>query len=194
MNTVKTPAKEAEKTKTTEENYYEFYLVVSPEAINDNSSEIEKVFESILVKHGAEVKRRERFAKNELAYPIKKTLFAYIGSFYFVVNPNKVTAIKEDIRNSDIDILRWIVVSTEEKTTTQDTIKMHSLEEELEEVEKKVEKVAKEEKTDQGNDQDNKTSKSKAKKKTEEESDEDDDESSTIENIDKKLDEIMSNL
>lgn len=93
---------------------YEVFVYLSPEIVDANFSPIEEKIQKLLEKNGAEVKKAEKFTKTEFAYPIGKNRTGYTASFCFEAKPASIDEIREDLKISDINIIRFMISKTRE--------------------------------------------------------------------------------
>jgi small subunit ribosomal protein S6 len=106
---------------------YELLFIVHPDLENSIENVLDK-FRSHIEKRGAKITYEENWGKRKLAYEIKKCDVG-IYVLWFIGAPNSALAkIEKDIRLSE-EIIRYIIVKLEEKSTKK--------------TERKTEKVAK---------------------------------------------------
>lgn len=80
-----------------------FWLKIGNDSFKEKLSNI---FEEL----GLEVIKQNQLKENKLAYPIKKETTGLFGTIYFYGEPEKVTNLKEKLRNAS-EILRFIILN-----------------------------------------------------------------------------------
>jgi len=187
--------------------YYEM-LCVLPGTLSEEevAASVEKVKESI-EKHGGKDLKAYDLGKSRLAYPVKHIRYGYFRIFYFQAEPEKVKELDGKLRIVK-ELLRVIIrmakpgAEKEEKQTNL-TPQSHVVVDRSEREEEKprrelpvVEKQASKaepEKSEKANEEptEEKVVKEKSSKKVKDEEDKEEEPSISIEDIDKKLDEIL---
>ena len=173
---------EKKKTPKPTGNFYNLYILLESTTAISEVSELEENLKNLIEKLGGAIKKTDKFIKKDLAYPIKKAATAYAGSVYFYMHPEKMMELKEGLKELRNSLLRFILIKTspkipDKKVASTDTLR--KLDEQLEKIEEKTkEKVG----TGIGLEKVS-TEKPQVEKGR-----------VTIEDIDKKLDEIMGNL
>lgn len=177
-------------------NSYELYMLLSPSAIEGDISAVEEKISQILQKHSAQIERSEKFAKKDLAYPIQKSTYAYAANIYFFAPAESIKAIQDNLNTEDIPLLRFLVSRVDTRAKAAPSPRRTRQKPEAAEgkriataAEKELQqpKVAKE--AEEKEPQKIEKVKESAKKDTEEDKDK-----VTLEEIDKRLDEIMEQL
>ncbi|MDX1608288.1 MAG: 30S ribosomal protein S6 [Candidatus Spechtbacterales bacterium] len=174
-------------------NQYELYMLLSPEAISGNISDIENKVSEILQSHGSQIERSDKFSKKDLAYPMKSFGYAYNASIYFFASPDKIEEIKTELKLSDIDFLRIMVTRVQPRKPkkaprrkAKPKVSEEDLDKAIEKTEKKAEAAEKAKEGKEKSEEKPKKKEEKVKKET--------DDGVTLDDIDKRLDEIMENL
>lgn len=187
-----------ETTTIKPKNSYELYMLLSPASIDGDVSAVEETIGKILQKHGAQIERSDRFAKKNLAYNMQKFGYAYAASVYFFAPTESIKEITAELNTSEIQFLRIMITKAEKRMKmpskprrTKPKPKTQETEVEIPEPEAKEETpVPAAEKAPE------KPESSAAKKETTKESEatETDVDKVTLDDIDKRLDEIMEQL
>lgn len=155
---------------------YEVFIYLGPEAVNADISSVEGKIRGLLEKHGAEIKKAGKFTKTEFVYPINKNQIGYSAGFYFETEPSSLEEIGTDLKTSDINILRFMIGKAKE--ISQPKVRARKIVvPEIPEFDKESSRKEESEKRPKPE---------KAKTKEDEEK-----QRTTLEDIDKKLDEIM---
>lgn len=189
---------DTQETTIKPKNSYELYVLLSPSAIEGDLSAVEEKISQILQKHSAQIERSEKFTKKDLAYPIQKSTYAYAANIYFFAPAESIEAIQTDLNTEGIPLLRFLISKIDKRAKAASAPRRTrrkpaeasagkrvatAAEKELQQPkaveEKKEEEPQKAEKTE------------KAKETVKKEEDED---KVTLEEIDKRLDEIMEQL
>lgn len=166
--------KQATKTEETvaEKQAYELYLMVKPTASEQELESIRQAIVGALEKRNGMVQSAQQFKKEALAQPIHKNSFAYVANISFWIDRDSASALSEDLKVIPGDILRWLI-SKEAPKKAESTKPARVRKPRVE----TAAPVAKE------------TPKADAATSPLK-----DEEQVTLEDIDKKLDEIMGNL
>ena len=166
--------KQATKTEeiVAEKQAYELYLMVKPTASEQELEAIRQAIVAALEKRNGMVQSAEQFKKETLAQPIRKTSFAYVANISFWIDAQNANALSEDLKVVPGDILRWLI--SKEAPKKAESTKPARVRKPRVEVAAPATKEA-----------------PKAEAATSPLKDE---EQVTLEDIDKKLDEIMGNL
>jgi len=163
---------------------YELYMLLNPASVSGNISEIEETIGKILQKHLAQIERSEKFSKKDLAYSIQKFNYAYAANIYFFAPAKAIDEIQKELNTSEIPFLRFMISKIEKKAKTSKPTRRTR-------IKPIIEKEA--EKTTVLPSTDTETSKDVIKK-SKEVTVNDDKDKVTLEEIDKRLDEIMEQL
>jgi len=91
---------------------YETFIYLDPKAIGTDISATEEKIKELLEKHGGEIKKAGKFTKVEFAYPVKKNHIGYAASFYFETSPESLDEIRAELKTSEINILRFMINRT----------------------------------------------------------------------------------
>jgi ribosomal protein S6 len=163
-------------------SFYELYMLLSTSATDKNITELENNVSRVLENSGAEITKKDKIVKRNLAYPIKGLESAYAGSIFFYSTPAKIANIKVGLNDAETGFLRLMIAKTSpEKLKARRTPKVK--EADLERIHKKLEHAT-QEKVYMDTEPRRVSIKKPAEKKGK----------MSIEEIDKKLDEIMGNL
>ncbi len=99
-------------------NHYELLYII-PLAIGENKVEATKnKVDNMLKTLMAEVTMQEEIGKRKLAYPIKQVRYGHYILMEFNLEPSKLKDLERDFRLST-DILRWQIVSKKIKSAKQ---------------------------------------------------------------------------
>ena len=180
---------------------YDIYVLMSPATGEEGLARTRDDITKILEDSGAHIKRSNQFSKSHLAYPIEKNNTAYTASIQFLAAPDTIREIRKAIDLLEEGPLRYLISKEAKKVIQKNRRKKpaHLLEKTPSEVEKNMRK---------GHETDDKNTSSETMKdaegleKTEgfrageepEKSVAPKEEKVTLDDIDKKLDEIMGNL
>ncbi|MEX0878017.1 MAG: 30S ribosomal protein S6 [Candidatus Spechtbacterales bacterium] len=174
---------------------YELYMLLSPASFDGDVSGVEEAVGKILQKHGAQIERSDRFTKKDLAYNIQKFGYAYAASVYFFAPTESIEEITTELNTSDIEFLRILITKAQKRPKISTKPRRTKPKQNTEEMSK--EKVAvteanpkKEEVASKNTDEPN-TKKEQNQKNEDKEPDGD---KITLDDIDKRLDEIMEQL
>lgn len=174
-------AEKSKKSEKTQENgsFYDLYILLLPTTSDSGISKIEESIKNIIEKNSGNIEKTNRFVKKELAYPMKKMKSVYAGSFYFWVDPSQIDNIKVEIKKLEQDVLRFMITRT-----TPEIFKAKKITQEAaDKIEKELEAHVK----------DTVETTSELEKKSYEKPREEKNRV-TMDDIDKKLDEIMGTL
>jgi len=158
-------------------SFYDLYILLKATAADLHITELEKNIKILIEKYGGKIDKVERFVKKDLAYTMNGLDSAYAASIYFWVEGEKIEEIKNELREIDENFLRFMITKSSPKMLKK-KIPSADVVERLEEVtkQKTQEKVGTVAEPQQISTE--KTKKAKI----------------SIEDIDKKLDEIMGSL
>ena len=103
--------KQATKTEEiiAEKQAYELYLMVKPTASEQELESIRQAIVAALEKRNGMVQRADQFKKEQLAQPIKNIGWAYIATITFFIFPQDALALTEDFKVVEGDIMRWLI-------------------------------------------------------------------------------------
>jgi len=164
-------------------SFYDLYMLVGADTTSDQLNKTEQDVKNLIEKNFGTIKKDGRFVKKDLAYPIQKITVAYVASIYFWMEPDKAQILKTELSQQLKDsFLRFILTKTTDKileTNMPSERKLKAIDEQLE----KIEQATKE-----------KVGTAVEPKKISTEKPREEKERITIEDIDKKLDEIMGEL
>ena len=156
------------KEQVAEKQLYELYVMVASGTGEAELETLRQATMDALEKHKAVVQRAEQFTKEELAQPIKKSVSAYVSTTEFWADPTQIGGMQDDLRLIEGNILRWMITKEEPKKEREE--KPARTRRAPKAVEKKDEAKKETESTAKGEDE------------------------VTLEDIDRKLDEIMGTL
>ncbi|MEX0870025.1 MAG: 30S ribosomal protein S6 [Candidatus Spechtbacterales bacterium] len=188
-----------EETATKIKHLYDLHMLISPSSVDADISNVEQKLNDIIQGHGGVIERADKFTKRTLAYPIKNHVYAYGSDIYFRIEPSAIDEITAELKISGLEILRFMILKDDQESRSKKPKKKRR-EKPVRTKEKvttkqkdeEIEKVVEGEKTTATAEKDSvKTKKKKTKEKSETETDED---KMTLDDIDKRLDEIMENL
>jgi ribosomal protein S6 len=169
--------KQATKTEeiVAEKQAYELYLMVKPTASEQELENIRQAIVGALEKRHGMVQRADQFKKEQLAQPVRKIGFAYISTISFWIDAQSATLLEEDLKVVEGDIMRWLI--TKDLPKKAESTKPARVRKPRVEVASPVA-----------------TATPEAPKKEAAASAMKEEEQVTLDDIDKKLDEIMGNL
>lgn len=170
--------KSTESTKPKKKgSFYDLYILLKATNPDLQITELEKNIKTLIEKHTGKIDRVEKFVKKNLAYTMNGLDSAYAASIYFWVEKKKIEKIKNELKEMDENFLRFIITKSN-PIMLKKKILSRKIVEKLEEVtkQKTQEKVGNVVEPQQISSE--KTKESKI----------------SIEDIDKKLDEIMGSL
>jgi len=175
-------------------NSYELYMLLSPASFDGDVSGVEETIGKILQKHGAQIERSDRFTKKDLAYNIQKFGYAYAASVYFFAPTESIKEITAELNTSEIEFLRILITKTQKRSNIslkpRRTKPKQKTEDELKEKETTTESKPEKEVTSEKI-ADTGAKEEQNQKNTNKEPDEN---KITLDDIDKRLDEIMEQL
>ena len=171
---------------------YEFSYIISPEFTLEEAEAKAKEFEGQIQQKGGVIIKSEKPLAKTLSYPVKKFGSGFFTTVEFQAEPDIVVAIKDDA-SKDVKILRLMVlVKNPAKRIKErrqrvkpilETITQEVKEKILEPIKETIEEIAKPEAKEKKEEKKSAVKKVKAEKSKEK---------ADIEDIDKKLDEILS--
>ncbi|MEX2008045.1 MAG: 30S ribosomal protein S6 [Candidatus Spechtbacterales bacterium] len=181
-----------EKQAAQNKRLYELYALLNPQQDDASIERAREELVKILERHNANIERFSPFTKTNLAYPMNKVTTAYGGSISFWMQPDQVESVEEELKVSEGAILRTLLSKNEPKAIKVSTRKPRTLHE----------KAVKEEATGSAEGiliavpKEETPATAAAQPETKERSKEkdQDDQKVTLEDIDRKLDEIMGDL
>ena len=91
---------------------YETFIYLDSQAVNTDISATEEKIQKLLEKHGGEIKKAGKFTKVEFAYPINKNHIGYAAVFYFEASPESLDEIRAELKISEMNILRFMISRT----------------------------------------------------------------------------------
>jgi len=174
----------AEKTKKDEKtqqvgSFYDLHILLLPTITDSGISAIEENIKNIIEKNSGNIEKINKFVKKELAYPMKKMNNVYAGSFYFWVDPSQISNIQTEVKELEQDVLRFMIT----RTTPQIFKAKKITQEAVDKIEKELEAHVKDAVGTTSPLEKINTEKTREEKSR-----------VTMDDIDKKLDEIMGTL
>lgn len=166
----------ATKQQTTKEEkqLYGLYVMIHP---SSDETSVQKLHTALcdIVKQQADVKESKECTKQELSFPIQNANYAYTATIYFASDPNNIATIADAVKMVDGPLMRHILTKESHIPSAESAFVMPK--------EKEPDPNAP---TDQAPSapQDQSTTPTPPQDKSK----------ITIEDIDKKLDEIMGNV
>jgi ribosomal protein S6 len=103
--------KQSEKNKV----LYELYTLIDATKDEAGLEQAREGIVSVLEKHHANIERVSSFVKTPLAYPIRKAQFAYGGSIYFWAQPGTLGNITSELRLHNETAMRTLISKVEHK-------------------------------------------------------------------------------
>lgn len=176
METTKV-ADDSTETKTS----YELHILLDSAVANTDINALEKKLQEMLEKNGAQNINMGKFVKKQLAYPINKNTIAYSAVISFTSQPNLISNIDAELKISEIIFLRYMITKAS-KATKRKSIRTKKFISKDIALKEKVDIVSK----------DTIIEKEQEKPKIKDSVGED--KKVTLDDIDKRLDEIMGNL
>lgn len=89
---------------------YEISFVLSGRLIDTEVKDVLEKIKKSLEELGAKILKESEFTKINLAYPIKKETQAYFGYFWFELDPEKISEIR-NVFLFEKNILRYLIVT-----------------------------------------------------------------------------------
>lgn len=180
---------------------YDIHVLMSPTTSEEGLTRTRDDITKILEDSGAHIKRSNQFSKSHLAYPIEKNSTAYTASIQFLAAPDTIHEIRKTIALLEEGPLRYLLSKEPKKIIQKNRRRKpaHLLEKTPFQAEKNIQKgyEAGDENTSPEMVKDaegvEKTESFHVKEESEKSVASKDDKV-TLDDIDKKLDEIMGNL
>lgn len=101
------------KEKQTQDTQYGLYLIVHGTATD---TEVEKVHNEVcetITQKGGEIHQAEPCVKNNLAYPIQKSSFGHTTTIYFQSDPTSTSDIRESLKTFGFPLVRHLLTKEE---------------------------------------------------------------------------------
>ena len=168
-------------TKTTKPqnkgSFYDLYILLKATSLDLKITELEKNIKELIEKHGGKIDKVEKFVKKSLAHTMNGLDSAYAASIYFWIEAENIEKIKNELKEINENFLRFMITKYNPQTLKK-KIPTREVVEKLEEatkqkIQEKMGTIAKSQQINAEKIKEDKIS---------------------IEDIDKKLDEIMNNL
>lgn len=105
--------KQSEKNKT----LYELYVLIDADKDEAALEQTREEMVKILEKHHANIERVSPFIKKSLAYPIHRAQFAHSGSIYFWAQPETLNSITTELQLNTELAMRTLISKVEHKIT-----------------------------------------------------------------------------
>ncbi len=90
-------------------NLYELTYLASPELVREEVSSYQKKLQTHTESVGGAIKASQEPKRTELAYEINKVKYAYLGSFEFEIEKDKIPGIKVMLEKEE-NIIRHLVI------------------------------------------------------------------------------------
>ena len=165
-------AKSKKQEPTEQRQLYGLYIMIDP---SSNETAVQKLHTALcdIVKEKGDIKESKECTKQELSFPIQNANYAYTTTIYFATDPNNIASITDAIKMVDGPLMRHLLTRESHIPSVESTLAIPK--------EKEPDSP-----TDQTTDapQDQPTTPTQPQDKSK----------ITIEDIDKKLDEIMGNV
>jgi small subunit ribosomal protein S6 len=88
---------------------YEFTLILKPDLMEDNIKSLQNKYESLFVKDGGQIIKKENWGVRKLAFPVKKAYRGFYAIYDFVGKPEHL-AEAERLMRFDESVLRYMSV------------------------------------------------------------------------------------
>lgn len=88
---------------------YDIYVLMSPTTSKEGLARTRDDITKILEDSGAQIKRSDQFSKSHLAYPIEKNATAYTASIQFLAAPDTIHEIRKTIDLLEEGPLRYLI-------------------------------------------------------------------------------------
>lgn len=184
--------------------FYELTYLISPELTTKEAKKVQNKVQDILEELDATLNKSEEPTKRNLAQKVEGEQEAYLATTHIEIDPQKVKLIKEKLKRGE-NILRHLVVSREEKPSSEETEetsetvaeKEQSQSEETakaeqpQEIDKEEETEEKEQKKEKDKAEEEDETEEEKEEEDNEEDEEGDDEKVKLNEIDEKIDEII---
>lgn len=167
-----------------DQRQYELTFILSPELKEKDIDSFEQEVEKDIKNFGGSLKKKGKLEKRDLAYPIKKFQFAYYLIVSFLLNPEKIEELSAVFKHKK-EVLRSIIAFIEEPSIVKGKEKKRRKKKEKKEFER-FEEVARE-----ITEEEVEATKRIIKEKKEKEKEKEKKKEIKLEEIDKKLDEIL---
>ena len=161
------------KEKTEEQKQlYGLYVMIHP---SSNETSVQKLHTALcdIVKQQGDVKESKECTKQELSFPIQDANYAYTATIYFTTEPEKITDITSAVKMVDGPLMRHILTKESHIPSAESSLVMPQ---------EKEPNAPTDQATAAPQDQSTPQTQTQDKSKI------------TLEDIDKKLDEIMGNV
>ena len=89
---------------------YEVAYLISPAYSDEEAQNFQQLLKSGLQSLGGMIDNEGEVIKRRLFYPIKKMAEAYLASFRFLIAPEKISALKSKLNSKEV--LRFLIVET----------------------------------------------------------------------------------
>ena len=158
-------------TDTDQKQLYGLYVMIHP---SSDEPSVQKLHASLcdIIKKQGEIQESKECVKQELSFPIQKSIFAYTATIYFIASSQNIATINQAVKTVDGPLLRFVLTKESHIPTPES------------------EMVAPEEEKETPTRADSGTPTQPAQEPASNQ----DKSKITIEDIDKKLDEIMGNV
>lgn len=165
--------KEKEKQPTINQQLYGLYVMIHPSSDESSIHKIHTEICDMIKEKQGEIRESKECTKQELSFPIQKSLHAYTATIYFTADPQHAVDVREAIKMVDVPLLRYMLTKETHIPSAESAFEMPE--------DKKPDAPTDQSKTTPEPTQSTpQTQQQKSR--------------ITIEDIDKKLDEIMGNV
>lgn len=172
--TQKTKTKEKPVQATDQKQLYGLYVMIHPSSDEPSVQKLHTEICGIVKEKQGDIQESKECTKQELSFPIQKALHAYTATIYFTADPENAVSIRESVKMVDGPLLRYILTKETHIPSAESAFEMPE--------DKKPDAPKDQQPTTSPQDQSTPTTQQQQKSKI------------TIEDIDKKLDEIMGNV
>lgn len=167
----KAKTQESKQKQADQKQLYGLYILIHPSSDEPSVQKLHAEICEIIKKQG-DVKESKECVKQELSFPIQKAVHAHTGTIYFTADPEHIADISNSVKMVDGPLLRHILTKETHIPSAESAFIMPE--------EKEPESPPEESTPTQSKPTDPTQQQEKSK--------------ITIEDIDKKLDEIMGNV
>ena len=165
--------KQVEKQAQYQKQLYGLYVIIHP---SSDPASVEKLHAELceIVKQQGEIQESKECTKQELSFPIQKSVFAHTTTIYFTTDPEHIAEVRKAIKMVDGPLIRYMLTKESHIPSAESEIILPETPEGPNPREDAPQSATQQEKPAPSRGED----KSKI----------------TLEDIDKKLDEIMGNV
>ena len=98
---------------------YDFTIITKGDLSDGDHGKVVQGYEALMTKDGGEVLKKEEWGVKRLAYPIKKSFRGHYVNYDFVSSPENCAEMERLMRIDD-NVLRYLLVRTDESEGTID--------------------------------------------------------------------------